>query len=67
MGWLLFVVYMIVAAGLCGLYIYLSSKVQSIEHDFDIVVAVITGAFFPVVAPFSISIIVVKKMIEEKN
>lgn len=37
MGWLLFVVYMIVAAGLCGLYIYLSSKVQSIDHDFDIV------------------------------
>lgn len=67
MGLLLFIVYMFVGALLCALYIYLSSKVCKIDHDYDVLVAVLTGLFFPVVAPFSISIIVVKKIIEDKD
>lgn len=67
MGFVLFAVYMIIGALLCGLYIYLSSGVRYIEHDYDVVVAVVTGLFFPIVAPFSISVIVVKRMLENKK
>lgn len=67
MGFLLLIVYMFIGAFLCGLYTYLSSKVKHIDHEYDVLVAVFTGLFFPVVAPFSISIIVVKKMIEDKE
>lgn len=67
MGFLLFIVYMFIGAFLCGLYTYLSSKIQRTDHEYDVLVAVLTGLFFPVVAPFSISIIVVKKMIEDKD
>ena len=67
MGFLLFIVYMFIGAFLCGLYTYLSSKIQRTDHEYDVLVAVLTGLFFPVVAPFSISNIVVKKMIEDKD
>lgn len=67
MGLLLFIVYMLIGAFLCGLYTYLSSKLRCTDHEYDVLVAVLTGLFFPVVAPFSISIIVVKKMIEDKG
>lgn len=67
MGFALFVVYMIIGALLCGLYIYLSSGLRSIDHSFDILVAVLTGAGFPIIAPFSISIILVKRMLENKK
>lgn len=67
MGFLLFIVYMFIGAFLCGLYTYLSSKIHHTDHEYDVLVAVLTGLFSPVVAPFLISIIVVKKMIEDKD
>lgn len=67
MGLIWFMVYMFIGALFCALYIYLSNKVRNIDHDYDVLVAVLTGLFFPVIAPFSISIVVVKKMIEDKD
>lgn len=65
--WLLwFIVYMIVGAALCATYIYLASEVYEIDHDYDVLIGVLTGLFFPVVAPFSITVIVVKRIIESK-
>lgn len=47
MGFLLFIVYMFIGAFLCGLYTYLSSKIQRTDHEYDVLVAVLTGLFFP--------------------
>lgn len=66
--WLIwFVVYILIGAALCAAYIYLASGVYGIDHDNDVFVGVMTGIFFPVVAPFSITVIVVKRIIESKN
>ena len=66
--WLLwFIVYMLIGAALCAVYVYLASGVHCIDHDNDVFVGVMTGIFFPVVAPFSITVIVVKRIIESKD
>lgn len=66
--WLLwFIVYMLIGAALCAVYVYLASGVRGIDHDNDVFVGVMTGMFFPVVAPFSITVIVVKRIIESKD
>lgn len=66
--WLLwFIVYMLIGAALCAVYVYLASGVYKIDHDYDVMVGVLTGVFFPVVALFSITVIVVKRIIESKD
>lgn len=66
--WLLwFIVYMLIGAVLCAVYVYLASGLCEIDHEYDVLVGVLTGLFFPVVSPFSITIIVVKRIIESKD
>lgn len=66
--WLLwFIVYMLVGASLCATYVYLASDLYDIDHDYDVLIGVLTGLLFPVVAPFSITVIVVKRIIESKE
>ena len=67
MGLFWYIIYILIGAVLCGVYVYLASSLYEIEHDYDIVVGVLTGLFFPIVAPFSITIIIVKKIIESKD
>lgn len=66
--WLLwFIVYMLIGAALCAVYVYLASGLYEIDHEYDVLIGVLTGLFFPVVAPFSITVIVVKRIIESKD
>lgn len=58
---------MVIGAALCAVYVYQVSKLRYIDHDYDIFVGIITGLFFPLVAPFSITIVLVKRYIEANN
>lgn len=67
MGLVIFVAYVLVGAVLCGLLYYLCNDVRSINDKDALWLSVCTGTLFPVVAPFSFSIILVKRMLENRK
>ena len=66
--WLvIFIVYMLIGAVLCGLCFYLCNDIYSIDDGDALGLSICTGIFFPLVAPFSFALIFVKRMLENKK